>query len=181
RGEKTEKAIASMPVGQTLDDFVQQQERNYIEATLSHCGGSREKAASTLGISMATLYRKVEPKTKKEIRSRAGQDRDEASENVFFANYPRAGMDGLAGVSQMDSEQDRHRAFAPRNAGSARRHPERDRHRHSRCDGEGNRSATKRNDCAGDSVRVHRSLGRLSWLLHSRGRCLPGLRQSRFV
>ncbi len=53
-----------MPVGQTLDEFVQQQERNYIEATLAHCDGSREKAASMLGISMATLYRKVEPKKK---------------------------------------------------------------------------------------------------------------------
>ena len=34
-------------------------------ATLAHAGGSREKAASMLGISMATLYRKVEPKNKK--------------------------------------------------------------------------------------------------------------------
>jgi len=64
QGEKTEKAIAAMPVGQSLDEFVQQQERNYIEATLEHCDGSREKAASMLGISMATLYRKVEPKKK---------------------------------------------------------------------------------------------------------------------
>jgi DNA-binding NtrC family response regulator len=65
QGEKADKAIAAMPVGQTLDDFVQQQERNYIEATLEHCDGSREKAAGTLGISMATLYRKLEPKGKK--------------------------------------------------------------------------------------------------------------------
>ncbi len=63
-GEKAEQARASMPVGQTLDEFIQQQERGYIEATLAHCGGSREKAASMLGISMATLYRKVEPKKK---------------------------------------------------------------------------------------------------------------------
>ena len=53
-----------MPVGETLDNFIQQQERSYIEATLAHCSGSREKAASVLGISMATLYRKVEPKKK---------------------------------------------------------------------------------------------------------------------
>src|SRR3954467_5504533 len=65
QGEKNEQVVASMPVGQTLDEFIQQQERGYIEATLNHCGGSREKAASTLGISMATLYRKVEPKSKK--------------------------------------------------------------------------------------------------------------------
>ncbi len=62
QGEKAEQAIAAMPVGQTLDEFIQQQERGYIDATLNHCGGSREKAASMLGISMATLYRKVEPK-----------------------------------------------------------------------------------------------------------------------
>jgi transcriptional regulator with PAS, ATPase and Fis domain len=64
QGEVIEEAKATMPVGQSLDDFVQQQERGYIEATLAYCGGSREKAASMLGISMATLYRKVEPKKK---------------------------------------------------------------------------------------------------------------------
>ena len=63
-GEKAEQARASMPVGEPLEDFIQQQERGYIEATLAHCGGSREKAATMLGISMATLYRKVEPKKK---------------------------------------------------------------------------------------------------------------------
>ncbi len=65
QGEKAEQAVAAMPVGQSLDEFIQQQERGYIEATLNHCSGSREKAASMLGISMATLYRKVEPKSKK--------------------------------------------------------------------------------------------------------------------
>jgi len=64
QGDKADHAIAAMPVGQTLDQFIQQQERGYIEATLAHCAGSREKAASVLGISMATLYRKVEPKKK---------------------------------------------------------------------------------------------------------------------
>src|SRR5712671_3207390 len=64
KGDKTDQILASMPVGQTLDDFVQQQERNYIEATLQHCDDSREKAANMLGISMATLYRKIEPKKK---------------------------------------------------------------------------------------------------------------------
>ena len=65
KGEKTESAAPAMAVGQTLDEFIQQQERSYIEATLQHCASSREKAASMLGISMATLYRKVEPKSKK--------------------------------------------------------------------------------------------------------------------
>jgi two-component system response regulator HydG len=64
QGEKANSALAAMPVGEPLDDFIQQQERNYIEATLAHCGGSREKAASILDISMATLYRKLEPKSK---------------------------------------------------------------------------------------------------------------------
>jgi two-component system response regulator AtoC len=63
-GEKAEQARATMPVGQKLDEFIQQQERGYIEATLEHCSGSREKAATMLGISMATLYRKVESKKK---------------------------------------------------------------------------------------------------------------------
>lgn len=64
QGDKAEKQMAAMPVGQKLEDFIQQQERAYIEATLAQAGGSREKAASMLGISMATLYRKVEPKSK---------------------------------------------------------------------------------------------------------------------
>ena len=64
QGDKADQAIAAMPVGQALDEYIQQQERGYIEATLSHCGGSREKAASVLGISMATLYRKLELKNK---------------------------------------------------------------------------------------------------------------------
>src|SRR5215471_3676835 len=62
KGDRQDQVLASMPVGQTLDEFVAQQERNYIEATLQHNDGSREKAANMLGISMATLYRKIEPK-----------------------------------------------------------------------------------------------------------------------
>src|SRR6266446_2239079 len=65
KGDKQEQVLDKMPVGEKLDDYIQQQERRYIEATLAHCGGSREKAASMLGISMATLYRKIEPKNKK--------------------------------------------------------------------------------------------------------------------
>ncbi|MGZ5503684.1 MAG: helix-turn-helix domain-containing protein, partial [Chthoniobacterales bacterium] len=64
QGEKSQQTLAA-PVGQTLDEFIQQQERGYIEATLAHCDGAREKAAGMLGISMATLYRKLEPKSKK--------------------------------------------------------------------------------------------------------------------
>jgi transcriptional regulator with PAS, ATPase and Fis domain len=53
---------SSMPVGRTLDDFVREQERRYIDETIKFNGGSREKAAKMLGISMATLYRKLEVK-----------------------------------------------------------------------------------------------------------------------
>ncbi len=63
-GTKEEPEIA-LPIGQKLDEFIQQQERAYIEATLKHHKGSREKAASMLGISMATLYRKIDAKPSK--------------------------------------------------------------------------------------------------------------------
>jgi DNA-binding NtrC family response regulator len=59
------KSRLAMPVGKSLDEFIQEQEREYIEATLAKFKGSREKAASVLGISMATLYRKLEIKGKK--------------------------------------------------------------------------------------------------------------------
>ncbi len=54
-----------LPVGVPLDEFSKTQERKFIEATLEHHQGSREKAASTLGISMATLYRKLDSKVRK--------------------------------------------------------------------------------------------------------------------
>ena len=62
RFKQAHEAIAK---AQSLAAKATASERGYIDATLNHCGGSREKAASMLGISMATLYRKVEPKSKK--------------------------------------------------------------------------------------------------------------------
>jgi DNA-binding NtrC family response regulator len=53
-------------VGQQLDDFVRNQERKYIEMTLKFNQGSREKTASMLGISVATLYRKLDLKHHRE-------------------------------------------------------------------------------------------------------------------
>ena len=52
----------SLPIGQTLDEYIREQERRYIDETIKFNGGSREKAAKMLGISMATLYRKLEVK-----------------------------------------------------------------------------------------------------------------------
>jgi transcriptional regulator with PAS, ATPase and Fis domain len=53
---------SSLPVGRTLDDYIREQERHYIDETIKFNGSSREKAAKMLGISMATLYRKLEVK-----------------------------------------------------------------------------------------------------------------------
>jgi DNA-binding NtrC family response regulator len=50
----------TLPVGQSLDEYIREQERRYIEETIKFNSGSREKAAKMLGISMATLYRKLE-------------------------------------------------------------------------------------------------------------------------
>jgi DNA-binding NtrC family response regulator len=44
-----------------LDHFVANQERAYIQAVINRMGGSKEKAAHALGISLATLYRKLKP------------------------------------------------------------------------------------------------------------------------
>ena len=48
--------------GQSLDEYIRDQERRYIEETIKFNTGNREKAAKMLGISMATLYRKLEVK-----------------------------------------------------------------------------------------------------------------------
>jgi DNA-binding NtrC family response regulator len=50
----------SLPIGSTLDSFVRAQEKIFINETLKYNNGSREKTASMLGISIATLYRKME-------------------------------------------------------------------------------------------------------------------------
>ena len=60
-----EESESGLPIGQTLDEFISAQEKRYIEETIKHNGGSRDKAAKMLGISMATLYRKLEVKTPK--------------------------------------------------------------------------------------------------------------------
>jgi two-component system response regulator PilR (NtrC family) len=55
-------ADSEWEVGQQLDRFVRNQEKKYIEMTLKFNQGSREKTASMLGISIATLYRKLDLK-----------------------------------------------------------------------------------------------------------------------
>jgi DNA-binding NtrC family response regulator len=53
---------SALPVGRSLDEYVRDQERAFIEETIKFNGGNREKAAKMLEISMATLYRKLEVK-----------------------------------------------------------------------------------------------------------------------
>ncbi len=48
-----------LPIGSPLDDFIRGQERLFIQETLKYNNGSREKTASMLAISIATLYRKM--------------------------------------------------------------------------------------------------------------------------
>lgn len=57
-----------MPIGKKLDDFIRDQERRFIEESIKHNGGNREKAAKMLGISMATLYRKLETRAVKVVK-----------------------------------------------------------------------------------------------------------------
>ena len=51
--------MTQLPIGSTLDDFIRAQERVFINETLKFNNGSREKTASMLGVSIATLYRKM--------------------------------------------------------------------------------------------------------------------------
>jgi DNA-binding NtrC family response regulator len=53
------ESVTKLPIGTQLEDFVRTQERLFINETLKYNNGSREKTASMLGISIATLYRKM--------------------------------------------------------------------------------------------------------------------------
>ena len=46
------------PVG-SLKNFMRDQEGTYLHRALAHTSGDKEKAAEMLGISLATLYRKL--------------------------------------------------------------------------------------------------------------------------
>lgn len=68
-GDPTELHSGEIQIGQKLASFVRQQERVYIDQTLKFNNGSREKTASMLGISMATLYRKLDHLSKPSSKS----------------------------------------------------------------------------------------------------------------
>jgi len=61
-GVPAPSGTSTLPIGRTLDDYIREQERAFIDETIKTNGGNREKAAKMLGISMATLYRKLEVK-----------------------------------------------------------------------------------------------------------------------
>jgi DNA-binding NtrC family response regulator len=48
----------AQPVG-PLRDFMREQELGYVNRALAQTGGDKEKAAEMLGVSVATLYRKL--------------------------------------------------------------------------------------------------------------------------
>jgi DNA-binding NtrC family response regulator len=52
------QASFSQPVG-PLRDFMREQELGYVNRALAQTGGDKEKAAEMLGVSVATLYRKL--------------------------------------------------------------------------------------------------------------------------
>ena len=57
--DENQKMKHTLPIGTKLSDFIKKQERLFIRETLKYNEGSREKTASMLGVSIATLYRKM--------------------------------------------------------------------------------------------------------------------------
>ena len=62
-------ATQRLPIGTTLDEFIKGQEKLFINESLKYNNGSREKTASMLGVSIATLYRKMELGTERRTTS----------------------------------------------------------------------------------------------------------------
>jgi DNA-binding NtrC family response regulator len=56
----SEMRDAEAPGGSTLQEATDRFERSHIATTLRECQGNRERAAKQLGLSPATLYRKIE-------------------------------------------------------------------------------------------------------------------------
>jgi len=57
--DEQEQYRQQLPIGSALADFIKKQEKLFIRETLKYNDGSREKTASMLGVSIATLYRKM--------------------------------------------------------------------------------------------------------------------------
>jgi len=57
--DENEAIKHQLPIGSRLSDYIKKQEKVFIRETLKYNNGSREKTASMLGVSIATLYRKM--------------------------------------------------------------------------------------------------------------------------
>ena len=57
--DEEEQIKHQLPIGSKLSDYIKKQEKMFIRETLKYNDGSREKTASMLGVSIATLYRKM--------------------------------------------------------------------------------------------------------------------------
>ena len=57
--DENEAIKHQLPIGSKLSDYIKKQEKVFIRETLKYNNGSREKTASMLGVSIATLYRKM--------------------------------------------------------------------------------------------------------------------------
>jgi DNA-binding NtrC family response regulator len=59
---------ASAPLSQTvsLKNYLREQEQTYLNKVMQQCEGDKEKAALLLGVSLATLYRKLSGEDTKE-------------------------------------------------------------------------------------------------------------------
>ncbi|MDF1810689.1 MAG: sigma-54 dependent transcriptional regulator [Verrucomicrobiales bacterium] len=57
--DEDEKTTHHLPIGTALSDYIKKQEKLFIRETLKYNEGSREKTASMLDVSIATLYRKM--------------------------------------------------------------------------------------------------------------------------
>lgn len=64
--DEDEKTTHHLPIGTALSEYIRKQEKLFIRETLKYNEGSREKAASMLGVSIATLYRKMGLKLEKD-------------------------------------------------------------------------------------------------------------------
>lgn len=82
----------AVPVGYTLSEFTALQEKLYIQETIRFTGGTREAAARMLGISPATLYRKLDVKSaagiKRKLSKPARSTTEKLASSVSIANHP---------------------------------------------------------------------------------------------
>lgn len=58
KGDGEPAAGMNQPVG-VLKDFIRDQEQSYIQRAIAQTGGDKDQAAKMLGVSLATLYRKL--------------------------------------------------------------------------------------------------------------------------